>query len=134
MDNLVKKDELEERKLKIEKKREEYGYKLKEINEDVVLSCPKEIRYWLVKIEPKFRYMTCRPEDWDYRTKFIRSLYNYTCQNQKCGRVEESDREQFHTHHIISLSEGGDNSFENLVCLCNKCHEKHHPYMIWKND
>ena len=29
-------------------------------------------------------------------------------------------------HHIIPLSEGGDNSFDNLMSLCKSCHSRIH--------
>jgi hypothetical protein len=28
----------------------------------------------------------------------------------------------YETDHILALADGGDNSFENLQCLCNNCH------------
>lgn len=32
-------------------------------------------------------------------------------------------------HHIISIKNGGDNSFINLIPICEGCHEKIHPWL-----
>lgn len=32
-------------------------------------------------------------------------------------------------HHVIQLSNGGSNSSDNLMRLCNGCHEAVHPWM-----
>lgn len=44
---------------------------------------------------------------------------NYTC--QECGSIEN-----LHCHHIMSIYEEGDNSVDNLIILCAKCHYKKH--------
>lgn len=32
-------------------------------------------------------------------------------------------------HHIVALSRGGPNREENVVAICDGCHEKVHPWM-----
>jgi hypothetical protein len=32
----------------------------------------------------------------------------------------------WHVHHIVPISQGGDNSLDNLVCLCGPCHAEIH--------
>jgi len=113
------------------KKRQELGFEMKEITEEVLVGCPKHLLNWLKYAEPAYRYKGSREEDWNFRTEFIRKLYNFTCAS--CKKTEEDcSRSEFHTHHIIPLSEGGDNAFENLVCLCEKCHKKIHPGIIFE--
>lgn len=107
------------------------------IYQEEISSYPKDLRYWLENIEsnPLFRNCKQYPEDWNYRTWFVRLRDNNTC--QKCKRrVDDTllNKDQFHTHHIISLKNDGDNSLNNLVYICKKCHQKHHPHMIWKSD
>jgi len=40
---------------------------------------------------------------------------------KSCGR-----RDQLTAHHIIFVSEGGDDRFENLITLCFNCHRAAH--------
>jgi 5-methylcytosine-specific restriction endonuclease McrA len=74
---------------------------------------------------------------------FIRD--NHTCQgcrktkeelDELIGKAECTDglidetvkRSDFvlNAHHIRPISEGGDNTLDNLVSLCGKCHKKEH--------
>jgi len=43
----------------------------------------------------------------------------FTC--QECGRWTENP-----PHHIKFRSQGGDDTVENLITLCNGCHYKKH--------
>ena len=40
---------------------------------------------------------------------------------EDCGNPKEC------VHHIIPLSEGGNNDLSNLKALCTPCHRKYHP-------
>jgi len=40
---------------------------------------------------------------------------------QECGSYTEAP-----PHHIIFLSQGGDDTAENLITLCHKCHAAAH--------
>ncbi len=51
----------------------------------------------------------------------IRGKYKYKC--YFCGE-NISDKKVNSVHHICPKSLGGDWSLYNLVCLCNKCHNK----------
>ena len=42
-----------------------------------------------------------------------------------CGRGGRIDN-GFELHHIIFRSHGGDNSVDNIICLCLKCHRAAH--------
>lgn len=52
---------------------------------------------------------------------------NFTC--QRCGKVAYN--QQLHTHHVIPTSILGKRLDEpdNLICLCNTCHQRIH-YLI----
>ena len=62
----------------------------------------------------KVRY----PSDWNRRSRFVKISAGYRC--EKCG--EGGGRVKLSTHHIVPLSKGGSNDYENLICLCKKCH------------
>jgi hypothetical protein len=67
---------------------------------------------------------------WDYQKGQQKGFYNvkayvlhrdnYTC--QKC----KTKKGKLHVHHIIFRSNGGTNSPENLITLCESCHSKLH--------
>ncbi|MGI9898367.1 PIN domain-containing protein [Vibrio natriegens] len=43
-----------------------------------------------------------------------------------CGYIDDGDRSILEFHHLVPLSEGGDNSFDNLLLLCPNCHRLEH--------
>jgi 5-methylcytosine-specific restriction protein A len=50
-------------------------------------------------------------------------MKNPVCQNcEKNNKIIPAEI----VHHIITLDNGGTNEFDNLVALCNNCHEKIH--------
>lgn len=106
-----------------------------DIEVENINSYPEELRQWLRKTEPIFRKLKERPQDWKYRVWFVRLRDGNKC--QECERTNDRKvdwPDQFHTHHKIYLSEGGDNSLENLAYICRRCHEKHHRHLAWVND
>jgi 5-methylcytosine-specific restriction protein A len=52
--------------------------------------------------------------------KRIRERDQYTCQNEKCGRVVQVGQ----CDHIKSLDDGGSNDDSNLQLLCEECHKQ----------
>ena len=44
----------------------------------------------------------------------------YTC--QRCDKINGQGR-GLSAHHIIPRSEGGEDNIENLITLCNPCHD-----------
>jgi 5-methylcytosine-specific restriction endonuclease McrA len=82
---------------------------------------------WLNNIEPIFRHIKTYPEDWRMRREYVARRSFYTC--EECGKQGEVG---FQVHHIIPISQGGDNSFENLMYLCVYCHENKHPHMFYR--
>lgn len=55
---------------------------------------------------------------WQKIKKKVFKRDNYTC--QICGRTKEET--QIHSHHIIPYRISQDDSLENLISLCNRCH------------
>lgn len=99
---------------------------------------------WMRDIEPKYRGHPTYPHDWSERKVYVQKRDNYAC--QYCGRTVYDKRQldkarkykqhpggvELHVHHIKPLSKGGDNSLNNLISLCETCHENQHPHMLSK--
>lgn len=61
------------------------------------------------------------PPDWDRGRKAgVLKEAGYKCGNCGISNVP------LHIHHIVSLSSGGSNAFDNLVPLCSQCHAMAH--------
>lgn len=43
----------------------------------------------------------------------------YTCQNELCGAIDPAVQ----VDHIVAVALGGDDSDENLQCLCQECNQ-----------
>lgn len=56
----------------------------------------------------------------DNMRAYVLSRDNYTCQ---CCKTKKGS---LHIHHIVYRSNGGSDTSENLVVLCEKCHSKLH--------
>jgi 5-methylcytosine-specific restriction endonuclease McrA len=58
-------------------------------------------------------------------SKFIKHLAGYRCQicGDEDGKSYESGvRVELQAHHIVPRSQGGQRKIENLVALCDFCH------------
>lgn len=69
------------------------------------------------------------PPDWSNRRDQVLARDGYKC--TKCGYPEGFKRKsrELHVHHIVHISDGGDNRMSNLITLCHICHrnvDKHH--------
>jgi len=88
---------------------------------DEVLGC------WVEKAQKKRKYRPRNPEKYKLQLEFNRvrggilKRDGYACQ-------ECDSRDFLHVHHIKPLSAGGDNSENNLITLCRKCHKEKHKY------
>lgn len=47
-------------------------------------------------------------------------MHKYKKQHEVCEICKE--RKPLEVHHIVPLSEGGKNDFDNFIALCGKCH------------
>ncbi|RLG19529.1 hypothetical protein DRN74_06725 [Candidatus Micrarchaeota archaeon] len=63
------------------------------------------------------------PDNWDELRRACYARDGYRC--QQCGATNV----RLHAHHIIPLSQGGTNTLDNLITLCEECHAKYHPHM-----
>lgn len=61
-----------------------------------------------------------------YRAVLVRD--NYTCQDCKWTHEQwnRSDARHLEAHHIKPHAEGGSNIADNLITLCNICHDERH--------
>jgi len=59
-------------------------------------------------------------------TKYKEYLLAIQQCNGKCVVCGEQDAAKLHVHHITFKSGGGKTEKENLIVLCNECHEKLH--------
>jgi 5-methylcytosine-specific restriction endonuclease McrA len=53
-----------------------------------------------------------------YRKRLIKE-YNSCC--LKCG--EQKEETQLQLHHIIPISQGGEDKYYNVILLCKTCHK-----------
>lgn len=81
------------------------------------------------------------PPDWNIRTENLRK-YGYCA---KCcitrDEITNENKKRFkvnlrslQVHHLKPLKDGGNNKPENLILICNKCHEKIHGFSINNNN
>ncbi|MEW5994626.1 MAG: HNH endonuclease [Candidatus Zixiibacteriota bacterium] len=62
------------------------------------------------------------PPDWEERRGLVKLRDGWRC--AECGWPAGVKRKarNLHVHHIVPLSDGGDNSLHNLTTLCHICH------------
>ena len=58
--------------------------------------------------------------------EFVLARDNYKCQHKLC----KSKNKKLHVHHIIFRSQGGTNLPNNLITLCETCHQDLHKGLI----
>lgn len=64
----------------------------------------------------------------EYITEYAKRRANGTCQlcRKEAPFKDKNGRPYLEVHHIVPLSEGGEDSIENTVALCPNCHRKMH--------
>jgi hypothetical protein len=70
----------------------------------------------------KWTYQKGRQKDFYNVKAFVLSRDKHTC--QKCG--DDKNGTKLHVHHIVFRSNSGTDSPDNLVCMCELCHDKLH--------
>ncbi len=65
------------------------------------------------------------PPDWDRRRRRVYARDDHQCQNCRRRGGPYGDVE-LHAHHIVPKSRGGVHRLENLVTLCEPCHDAVH--------
>ena len=50
--------------------------------------------------------------------------------NFQCEKCKIENNNNLEIHHIIPIYKGGKDKFENLIVLCDKCHQKEHHFKI----
>ncbi|MCK9338244.1 MAG: HNH endonuclease [Arcobacteraceae bacterium] len=59
----------------------------------------------------------------------VKARANYSCEMPDCDYIafeKENGEKYIEVHHLIPLSEGGEDSISNTVALCPTCHRKIH--------
>ncbi len=57
--------------------------------------------------------------------ELVHEIYGHQC--LMCPRSK-----RLHLHHVIPVSEGGEDTVDNLIPLCNEHHAEEHPENYWK--
>ena len=60
---------------------------------------------------------------------YVKERSNYSCEMPSCDYIgfNKTDGKQYiEVHHVIPLSEGGEDSMHNTVALCPNCHRALH--------
>lgn len=73
------------------------------------------------------------PDNWDELRRKVYSRDDYKC--QKCGgEGGPHGNTELHAHHITPRSKGGSDDMNNLVTLCDTCHNNQHAHDIKGSD
>jgi 5-methylcytosine-specific restriction protein A len=90
------------------------------------------------EIEERVQYIVQKPgerivatktyERNQYVSEYAKRRAGGVCQlcDQRAPFVDKNGEPYLETHHIVWLSQGGDDSIENTVALCPNCHRKMH--------
>ncbi|MCB4766573.1 MAG: HNH endonuclease [Sulfurovum sp.] len=60
---------------------------------------------------------------------YVKRRANYACEMPNCnyqGFLKENGESYIEVHHVIPLSEGGEDSINNTIALCPNCHRALH--------
>lgn len=57
-------------------------------------------------------------------TKNVIARDNYKCQNANCGKSYRHEVSQLTKDHVIPISKGGKNAWDNVTTLCRKCNNR----------
>jgi 5-methylcytosine-specific restriction endonuclease McrA len=83
--------------------------------------CKNNIRDWSVL---GHYWGTSAPPYWEHLARHVFKRDKYTC--GMCR--EQFDIEYLDAHHIVPRDKGGPDSDDNLITLCNDCHDWLHEY------
>jgi hypothetical protein len=72
------------------------------------------------------------PPDWEARRQYVYERDDWTCRacGTPSGPYGGPDSPVLHAHHQTPLSHGGSNHLENLVTLCERCHNEAHDHDV----
>ena len=59
-------------------------------------------------------------EQWRY------AIYERDIMCQECGKTKEDNGRALSAHHIKPICDGGENTLDNGILFCNKCHKQRH--------
>ncbi len=65
---------------------------------------------------------------WNKRKKECFERDSYRCRGCNLHQITlEAVGSSLDAHHVLRRSKGGSDDLNNLISLCRRCHEKHHP-------
>lgn len=64
------------------------------------------------------------PPDWEQRRRRVFKRDEFQCRG--CGETPSDGRMTLHCHHKNPISEGGGHSLDNLIAVCEDCHNQIH--------
>lgn len=68
------------------------------------------------------------------REVFRRDGYRCRLCGQQGGPQADGETVKLHAHYTIPPAEGGSSSLDNLITLCDPCHERHHASQEGESD
>jgi len=78
---------------------------------------------------PKYRSKSNYPSNWANLSNRTKKRDNWTC--QKCGdQGGPHGNARLEAHHMKPKSRGGKDELNNLITVCNSCHEDEHGHAI----
>jgi hypothetical protein len=90
------------------------------------------VSYWKVETASFDIHKISNPDvkRWDYQKGNQKGFYNVKAyvlhrDNYQCQKCK-TKKGKLHVHHIVFRSNGGTNSPENLITLCEECHKNLH--------
>lgn len=99
--------------------------------EDVVLWAKSDTMPWLkhsgYKNAKKIRMMALKSEAQTIKKRLVSEV-------GKCEICGFNYRPVLQIHHIVPISEFGNNRADNIICVCPNCHKTlHHIYSVFKS-
>lgn len=72
--------------------------------------------------DPKQKRIKLKPKAWASLVTEVWERDNHACRNPSCRKY--LNRNEINPHHIRTKGASGNDSLENIVCLCSSCHVK----------
>ena len=70
------------------------------------------------------QYQQCALAGWENLKAYAKYRDGYRC--RACGKSKHKDGVKLEVHHIIRRADGGTDTPDNVVTLCEECHKAHH--------
>lgn len=88
----------------------------------------KTIKYLSHLRDAYYDFWPTYPPDWHHRRERVLVRSGHRC--EQCG----SRNAVLHVHHRVPRQRGGTHRLQNLVALCNRCHQRRHLHPIGNTE